>query len=241
MTTLDAPQAPRGLDQELPLVEHLREFRTRLIIALLSVVVATVVCMPFADKALQLLITPLINKPQALEPTDTIVQYFKVGMVGGIALSMPVILYQIVAFLMPALTSRERRQLFIFLPLGTFFFIGGLAFGAFVALPISLTFLQSFGQEFAEIQYTLPSYTSFVTTMLLALGIGFETPLVIYFLAKLGIVNYSFLLKNTRWAFLITAILAAVLTPTPDPFTMMVVMVPLFLLYMLGVLMAKFA
>ena len=110
-----------------------------------------------------------------------------------------------------------------------------------MAVPVSLAFLQQFGEVYAQIQYTLDSYVSFVTTMLLGLGICFQTPLVIFFVTKLGIVSYPTLVKNIRWAFLITAIVAAVITPTPDPFTMLVVMVPLFLLYLLGVLFARFA
>jgi sec-independent protein translocase protein TatC len=229
------------LDQELPLVEHLREFRNRLIISLVTLVVTTAIAFPFADQALQILISPLDQKPIALDPTDTIVQYFRVALVGGVAFAMPMILYQIVAFLLPALTNRERRYLIFFIPFATLLFVGGVLFASLVALPVSVTWLQDFGTNFAENQYNLAYYIEFVTTMLLGLGLGFETPLVIYFLAKLGIVTYPFLIKNTRWAFLVTAILAAVLTPTPDPLTMLVVLIPLFLLYLLGVLLARFA
>ncbi|MBA3531337.1 MAG: twin-arginine translocase subunit TatC [Ardenticatenales bacterium] len=239
MTTATEPDAYQGEAQ--PLVEHLREFRTRFIIALLAVFVTTLLVMPFTDAALQILISPLENKPQALNPTDALVQWFKVAMVGGISLAIPIILYQIIAFLLPALTRREKRYIFFFLPAATLFFLGGILFGAMVALPVSLSFLQNFGEEFAVIQWTLEAYVSFVTTLLLALGIGFQTPLVIFFLAKLGIVSYQTLIKNVRWAFLASAILSAVLTPTPDPWTMVVVMIPLFLLYLLGVLFARFA
>lgn len=236
MTTQDV-----ALDNEMPLVEHLREFRNRLIVAMITLAVTTAIAFPFADQALQILVSPLEQKPIALNPTDTIVQYFRVAMVGGIALGMPMILYQLVAFLLPALTNRERRYLYFFLPFATLLFIGGIVFAAAVALPVSLAWLQDFGTSFAENQYYLSYYVEFVTTLLLGLGLGFELPLVIYFLAKLGIVSYPFLVRNTRWAFLITAILAAVLTPTPDPMTMIVVLIPLFMLYLLGVLLARFA
>lgn len=226
---------------ELPLTEHLREFRNRLIICLLALAVTTAIFMPFADEAIMVLTAPLDNQPIALAPTDTLVQWFKVAIVGGVVMAMPVILYQIVAFLMPALTRREQRYLFLFLPGGTLFFALGVLFGTFVALPTSIGFLQGFGDSFAQDLYRLEEYISFVTTMLLALGLGFQTPLVIFFLAKLGIVNYPWLIKNIRWAFLVTAILAAFLTPTPDPWTMLVVMIPLFLLYLLGVFFARFA
>ncbi len=225
----------------LPLVEHLRELRNRLVWASLSVVVGMAISMPFADRALQYLVSPLKLKPLALSPTDTIIQWIRVAFVGGITIAMPMILYQLIAFLLPALTRREKRYLFFFLPGGTLFFILGVGFAYFVALRASLGFLQDFGDSFAQNQYRLGEYISFVTTLLLSLGIGFQTPLVIFFLAKLGIVNYGMLIKNIRWAFLITAILAAVLTPTPDPWNMFVVMAPLFILYLLGVFLARFA
>jgi sec-independent protein translocase protein TatC len=237
MTTPDS--AYEG--QALPLVEHLRELRQRLIVALIALAVTTGFCMIFADRALQILISPLDFKPLALSPTDTIVQWFRVAFVGGVALAMPVLLYEIVAFLLPALTRREKRYLLFFLPSSTLLFVLGILFGATIAVPASLNFLQHFGEEFAQIQYRLGEYVSFVTTLLLALGLGFQTPLVVFFSAKLGIVSYPTLVKNIRWAFLITAVLAAVLTPTPDPWNMLVVMVPLFILYLIGVFLARFA
>lgn len=227
--------------QAIPLVEHLRELRQRLIVALIALVVTTAFCMIFADQALQILISPLENKPLALGPTDTVVQYFRVAFVGGVALAMPVILYEITAFLLPALTRRERHFFLLFLPTGTLLFVLGILFGVWIAVPASLNFLQHFGEEFAQIQYRLGDYISFVTTLLLALGLGFQTPLVIFFIAKLGIVTYPTLVKNIRWAFLVTAILSAVLTPTPDPWNMLVVMGPLFILYLIGVFLARFA
>lgn len=237
MTTAELPQ----LDKEMSLVDHLREFRDRLIVALVTLLVTTAISMPFAEWALTILVSPLDQVPIALNPTDTIVQYFKVAVVGGISLGMPMILYQIVAFLLPALTNREKRYLLFFLPFATILFVSGVLFAALVALPVSISWLQDFGTGFAENQYSLPYYVEFVTTMLLGLGLGFEMPLIIFFLAKLGIVTFPFLIKNTRWAFLITAVVAAIITPTPDPLTMMVVLIPLFGLYLLGVLLAKFA
>lgn len=227
--------------EALPLTEHLREFRDRLIYGLAALVVTTLASSFFAGRFLIVLERPLRLKPQAITPTETIITYFKVSLILGIALAMPVILYQIVAYLTPALTKREKRYLFLFLPAGTLLFILGLAFATYIALPAALRFLQYFGQDYAEIQWTLSSYVSFVTTVLLWNGVGFQTPLVIFTLAKLGIVTYDTLRHNIRWAFLIAAVLAAVITPTPDPFNMLIVMLPLFFLYLLGVFLARFA
>lgn len=225
----------------MPLTQHLREFRDRLIYALVALVITTLASSIFAGRFLIILERPLRLKPQAITPTETIITYFKVSLVLGIALAMPVILYQIVAYLTPALTKREKRYLYIFLPAGTLLFILGLSFATYIALPAALRFLQYFGQDYAEIQWTLSSYVSFVTTVLIWNGIGFQTPLVIFFIAKLGIVGYDTLRQNIRWAFLISAVLAAIITPTPDPFNMLIVMLPLFLLYIFGVFLARFA
>jgi sec-independent protein translocase protein TatC len=112
MATAD-PDLYQG--EPLPLVEHLREFRNRFIVVLVAVVAATALCIPFADDVLQAMVSLLRNKPLALDPTATLIQYIKVALVGGIALSIPVILYEIIAFLLPALRSgRSRRPLFLY-------------------------------------------------------------------------------------------------------------------------------
>lgn len=225
----------------MPLTEHLREFRDRLIRALIALILTTLASSAFAGRFLQVLVRPLDNMPQAIRPTETIIEYFRVSLIMGLALAMPVILYQAVAFLLPALTRREKRYLYLFIPSGTILFILGLTFATFIALPAALRFLQAFGRSYAEIQWTLSSYVSFVTTILLWNGVGFQTPIIIFFIAKLGIVRYDTLRRNVRWAFLVAAILAAIITPTPDPFNMLIVMLPLFFLYLFGVLLARFA
>ncbi len=242
MTTTELPPTDDYLDDKpMPLTEHLRELRSRMWRALLALAATTLISSFFAGRFLQILERPLVLKPQAITPTETIVVYFKVALIMGIALAMPVILYEVIAFLLPGLTPRERRYLFFFIPMATLLFISGILFAALVALPAALRFLQYFGQSYAEIQWTLSSYVSFVTTVLLWNGLGFQTPLIIFLLVKLDIVRYETLRKNWRWAFLVAAVLAAIITPTPDPFNMMVVMFPLFFLYLLGVLLARFA
>lgn len=242
MTTAELPPPEDTVnDKAMPLTEHLRELRDRTLRALLALAITTAFGSVFAGRFLEILERPLLLKPQAITPTETIVVYFKVALILGIALAMPVILYEVIAFLLPGLTRQERRYLFFFIPTGTLLFIAGLLFAAFIALPAALRFLQYFGQSYAEIQWTLSSYVSFVTTVLLWNGLGFQTPLVIFILAKLDIVRYETLRQNWRWAFLISAIIAAIITPTPDPFNMTIVMLPLFFLYLLGVFLARFA
>ncbi|HBY93996.1 MAG: twin-arginine translocase subunit TatC [Ardenticatenaceae bacterium] len=229
------------LGEAMPLTEHLRELRDRLIKALIALAVTTAIGAFFASQFLAFLVEPLPVKPQSITPTEPIVTYFKVALILGLVLAMPVIVYQVIAYLLPALTRREARYLFILVPAATILFALGIAFGATIALPAALRFLAGFGTSFSEFQPSLDEYVSFITTVLLWLGLGFQTPLIIFFLAKLRIVSYQTLVKNVRWAVLVVTILAAVITPTPDPFNMMIVAVPLMLLYLFGVLLARFA
>ncbi|MCB0076265.1 MAG: twin-arginine translocase subunit TatC [Anaerolineales bacterium] len=223
------------------MADHLRDLHRRFIRILIALAAGMVVAAPFYEPLLHLLVAPLNQVPQVLAPTEAFVVALKVIFVIGITLAMPVILYQFLAFLLPALTKREKRQLLVFLPLGVALFVLGLFFGAYVAIPAALNWLQSFGGSWVEDQYRLTDYVSFVTTLLLALGFGFQTPLVVFFVARLGIVDYATVRRNIRWAFLVAAVVAALLTPTPDPYNMLVVMVPLFVLYLLGVFMARWA
>lgn len=229
------------LGEAMPLIEHLRELRDRLIKALLVLGVTTAFSMLFSEQFLKYLVRPLPLLPQAIRPTETIVTYFRVALILGLVGAMPVIIYQVIAFLLPALTRREARYLFILVPAATILFAAGVAFGATVALPATLRWLSGFGTEFAEFQPSLDEYISFITTVLLWLGLGFQTPLVIFFLAKLRIVTYHQLVRNIRWAILVVTVLAAVITPTPDPLNMVIVAIPLMVLYLFGVLLARFA
>jgi len=196
----------------------------------------------FAWRLFYFLVLPLGGRvPQAISPTETIITYFKVALVAGVVLAMPVIVYQFARFLLPGLMPQERRYLYILVPGASIMFLLGVAFTAMVMLPRMIAFLMAFGSDFVEQQWTLNEYISFVTSLLFWIGLAFETPLVIFFLAKMKIVTYETLVKNFRYAILVVAIVAAVITPTPDPFNMLVVMFPLLGLYAFGVLLARLA
>jgi len=226
----------------MTLMGHLGELRDRLVIIAIALSITTVFSTIFAWKLFQILVLPLGGKvPQAISPTETIITYFKVALIGGVVLAMPVIIYQIVRFLLPGLLPNERRYLYILVPSASIMFMLGVAFTAFIMLPRMIAFLMTFGSGFVEQQWTLDEYISFVTSLLFWIGLAFETPLVIFFLAKMKIVSYKMLVKNFRFAILIVAIVAAVITPTPDPFNMLIVMVPLLALYAFGVLLARLA
>lgn len=227
---------------EMTLLQHLVEFRDRLVRAAIALAVTTLFSLIFARQALQLLIAPMGgSRPQVLQPTGGIVSYFKVALILGLVLAMPVIIYQFIRFIVPGLTTQEQRYLYVVVPGATVSFALGVAFAGLVMLPFSIRYLQGFMNDLFTYSFEIDRYISFVTSVLLWVGLSFETPLVIFFLAKMGVVDAQSLSRSRKYAILVVAVLAAVITPTPDPFNMLVVMAPLVVLYEIGVFLARLA
>jgi sec-independent protein translocase protein TatC len=226
----------------MPLMEHLKELRTRLIRSAIALAITTAISFIFTRQVLTFLIAPMGDTlPQALKPTESIGNYMKVALICGVTLAMPVIVYQIGRFIAPGLTKKERRFMILLVPGATISFVAGVAFAYFVMMPAAIPFLQGFLADIVEQQWAIGEYLSFVTSLLFWIGVSFELPLFVYFLAKIGIVNAEMLSKNRKYAVVIIAILAAVITPTVDPLNMALVMGPLIVLYELGVLLARIA
>jgi sec-independent protein translocase protein TatC len=235
----DAPQ-----DREMSILEHLEELRRRLIIAGLAILVGMAIAAAFLGwRVWDLLAMPLPEgmKPQSLRPAETFIAYFKVSLVTGAALAMPVLVQQVILFVLPALHPHERKYLFIAVPAVTVSFLVGLAFGFFVVIPFAVRYLAGFGADLATAAWSLDAYLSFVSTLLFWIGVSFETPFFIFFLAKLGVVNAHQLGRYRRYALVGAFVIAAVITPTPDPLNQSIVAIPIYLLYELGVLLARFA
>lgn len=209
--------------------------------AILALVIATLVSLLFTRRFLALLTAPMGDSlPQALGPTEAIVVYFKVALIGGFVLAMPVIVYQLIRFIVPGLYPHERRYLYIIVPAASLLFASGVAFAYYVMLPAAIPFLLGFMGDIIRQQWSIEKYISLVTGLLFWVGVIFETPLVVAFLAYLGVVSPAILWKNFRYAIVLIAILAAVATPTPDPINMSLLMLPLILLYLLSILLALF-
>ena len=226
----------------MPLMEHLRELRTRLFRASLALLIATTISFAFARFVLQFLIAPMGDTmPQALKPTESLGNYMKVALICGLTLSMPFIVYQIGRFLAPGLTKSERRWLIVLVPGATASFVAGVAFAYFIMLPSAIPFLQGFMADIVAQQWALGEYLSFVISLMLWIGIAFELPLFTFFLAKLGIINAEMLSRNRKYAIVLIAIAAAFITPTVDPVNMALVMGPLIILYELSIILAKLA
>jgi sec-independent protein translocase protein TatC len=226
----------------MPLMGHMKELRSRLIKAFAALLVTTAASLAVTKQVLTILIAPMGDTmPQALKPTESIGNYMKVALICGVTLAMPVIVYQIGRFVSPGLTRREKLYLFLLVPGATLCFVTGVAFAYFVMLPAAIPFLQGFLEDIIAQQWALGEYLSFVTSLLFWIGVAFELPLFVYFLAKLGVVNAEMLVKNFKYAIVIIAALAAIITPTVDPLNMILVMGPLIILYIIGILLAKLA
>ena len=225
---------------EMTLTEHLAELRSRLIRAGLGVVVGMVISFLFVQHIVQALLELIKpHTPLATGITEKFTTYMKVAFIGGIAIAMPLIVYQLIAFISPGLTKRERRFVLRALPFVTLLFVTGVIFGYFIVLPTALRFLLGFGSEDIATMPRFADYIGFVSNLLLWVGLSFETPVIVYVLIKANIVSVQRLTKLRKYAFVVILIAAAIITPTPDPMNMMIVATPMYLLYELGILMGR--
>jgi sec-independent protein translocase protein TatC len=178
---------------------------------------------------------------QAITPTEKIFTYFEVTLVVGLIVAMPVIAYEVWAYVAPGLTRKERRYVIAIIPGATVCFVMGVAFAYFALLPAALGFLMGFGADRIRVVPTIESYVKFLSHLLIASGLIFELPLVMFFLAKLHLVNPRLLANIRRYVIVGAFVVAAVVTPTPDPFNQLLVAVPILVLYEIGVLLTRLA
>jgi len=228
-------------EPQMTIIEHLEELRSRLMKSIVALAVTTALSFAFTENIMRILIEPAGIKPVFLRPTEMFITYFKVALLAGVLLAMPVLVYHFVQFIWPGLQGIERKYVRFIVPSATVSFVAGVVFTYVVLLPFSLRYLVSFGGDLAEAQWAIGEYITFVTTLLFWSGVIFETPLIMFFLARLGVITPQFLSKNRKFAIIIIAVLAAVITPTPDPFNMGLVMLPLLFMYEVGILLAKIA
>lgn len=230
-------------ESELPkmsFLDHLEELRKRLMISFLAVAVGFLACWAFAEPIFGKLQEPLT---EFLPPGDKLAYtrltapfflYMKVAFFSGLFLAAPVILLQLWLFISPGLYKRERRLAAPFILFGSLFFILGGYFGYRFLLPATCSFFVETGKQFKQM-VTVDDYFSFASVIILATGLVFETPILIFFLARLGIVTPAFLMQKFKYAVVLSFVIAAVVTPTPDMVTQAALAVPMILLYLIGV------
>ena len=230
---------PVSHDDRLSVVEHLDELRSRIMVSLAALVVAFAFCSWQNHAILRIVNHPLPNgqEPITLGPTEPFLTTITLSLYAALLLALPVILYQLYAFVLPAFSPREKRVALPLLLLVPVLFIAGVLFAYFVVLQPALDFLLGFNADEFNIQLRARDYYSFVSLLMVAMGLLFQVPVGILALTRLGIVTVRQLRKNRRYAVLVMAILAALL-PTIDPVTMLIEMVPLLALYEVSILLA---
>ncbi len=241
MSKTEAIQNSPVSEKEAPLTEHLTELRRRILLSLGSIIVCAIFCYGFSHKLFTLLALPL----EEVAPGTSLIfisypvaffTYIKLAIVAGIFVASPFIMYQMWAFISPALYPHERRWAIPFIFLSSLFFIGGALFGYFFIFPVLFKFLASYTNSNLKLMPEVNHYFALSMRLLLGFGFLFEFPLILIFLTFLGILSPTMLRKNRKYAILLIFIAAAILTPTPDIVHMILVAVPLIILYEISLL-----
>lgn len=215
---------------EQPLRDHLQEFRKRLIICLVVVAIAALACYNYVDDIIALLSGPA-GKLYFMNPSEVFFTYMEIALYAGILFTLPVLLYEVWAFVAPALWPEERRAVLVTLPTAVILFYVGLVFAYYLVIPAAVTFFMGFATQTLQPMFSLESYLSFILALTLPFGFIFELPLIVVFLAKIGLVTGDFLKGKRKILIVIAFIFAAVVSPTTDIFTQTMIAVPLIVLY----------
>ena len=240
LSTSAPEQEPGG---KMSFFEHLVDLRKRLINSAIAIVIGAGIGVTISQKAMDFISRPMQEALRKQHLEDKLIYTSPAGLINiiitfgiyiGVVLAAPFVLYQVWLFIAPGLYKHERKAVTTFIFSSVVLFLAGISFGYFVMLPYMLNFLIGFQGPFRPL-ISINEYFDFILIVLLGLGIIFELPVLIFFLALFGIVTPKFLWKNLRYAILIIAIVAAIVTPTPDATTMLVFMAPMVALYFLGI------
>ncbi len=232
-------------DTPMPLTAHLAELRSRLIWCMMALAVGFIVCYGFSDKIVAALQSPvvLVGQPikvplQIIAPAEAFVTYIKVGLIAGLFLVLPFVLYQLWKFVAPGLLEHEKKYTVPFLVgSAVLFYSGGVIF--YLVLPFIIHFLLSFAKGDIKAQLSVGYYVTFCVRLMIAFGLVFQLPMVVIFLTQLGLVSSRLLVRYFRHAVVLIFVVAAVLTPTTDPLSLLAMVLPMLLLYGLSILAAK--
>jgi sec-independent protein translocase protein TatC len=233
-------------DHKMSLTEHLIELRKRLIRSAIALAAGFFVCYYYKEWIFDIITRPLtqvLPKNSYLiytGLTEAFFVYMKLAFFASLIITCPFILYQIWRFIAPGLLPREKKYVVPFVLSSTLLFLGGVLFGYFVALPPAFEFFVSFNNKYLQALISFRDYISLFVTFLLGFGLSFELPVFIFFLAKLGIVNAKMLSRQRRYAILVIFIVAAILTPSPDALSQILMAIPLMFLYEISIFVARF-
>jgi len=226
---------------KMTFLEHLEELRKRLLYSILAIIAGFFLCWWKAEEIytwIQRPLTQFLPKDNAqlayTRLTAPFFLYMKVAFFAGLFVASPLVLFQLWQFIAPGLYKRERRYAAPFIIFASLFFVAGGYFGYRWILPATCKFFVETGSHFKQV-ITIDEYFSFASTIILAAGLVFETPILIFFLARLGIVTPAFLIQKSKYAIVLAFIIAAIVTPTPDMVTQSALAIPMIVLYFLGI------
>ena len=228
-------------EKKLTLLGHLQEIRRRLVYCTVALIITVAISFFLTDRIIVFLesYVPGDTSITFIEVTELFGVWFKVCLYSALVMALPFFILQLILFIRPALTRKERIYLYLLMPAILVCFIGGAAFAWYVFLPNALDFLLNFGRDLVdEPQIRIGNLISFEVQIIFWMGIVFELPVVTFFLAKIGVLNYRSLARQWKWAFIGAFVIGAIITPTPDPINCTIVSVPVFLLYLLGIVTA---
>ena len=224
----------------MPFLEHLDEFRKRLLRSIMAIVSCAILAFYFSDEIMWFIIQPLNGVPlNNMQVAGSFYAYMKVSLIAGLVAALPIVFYQMWSFIAPGLYRREKVTILPLVMISTVLFLIGAAFCYYLALPMALQFLLNFADELIKNYITVDSYISFIGLLMLAFGLSFQLPILAYFFGRLGLISSRFLGKGRRYAIVIILAVAAVVTPTPDVFTQLLLAVPMYLLYEVSILVVK--
>lgn len=235
----EEPLTSEIADDKMSLVDHLQEFRKRLIIAILAVVIGSSISYFYAAELVHFITAPA-GKLYYMSPGEAFFTYLRVSLFAGFLAALPVVLYQAWAFVLPALSIKERLATLILVPSSVVLFFIGLAFSYLLVLPAGLKFFMGFATEELQPLLSLGEYLSFVISFLLPFGFIFELPLVIIVLAKLGLINSKFLIEKNKHVLVLSFVVGALVAPTPDVLSQTMVAVPVLIMYEISILIVKY-
>ena len=230
-----------GAGASMSFFEHLEELRDRIIRVVGAVLVALILSSFFVKQVLDILIIPCECQLILLKPTDGVIMYLRVALLMAAIATIPITTYQVLMFVMPGMTRGERNTILKALPVVVVLFLVGVAFAWFILVPTAIPFLRNFMGDVFRAEWTAGEYIAFLTSLMFWMGVAFEMPALFFVLARIGLVEPRLLIDNWRLAVVIMSVIAAVITPTVDPFNMMLVIVPLLFLYVLSIFLTKIA
>ena len=232
------------IDEKQPFIAHLKELRDRLVVSLAGLAVAFIITYSFKEKIFHFLMQPFIKVMPAgssfifTSITEAFITYFKVSLVAALFLAAPVILYEVWMFVAPGLYEKEKKYIAPFIIFGSFFFIGGALFCYYVTMPVVYHFFVSYAGTMIIPMPSLKEYMNLTLKMLIIFGLIFQMPLIAFYLAKAGIINYRGLAKKRRYAILGIAVLSAIITP-PEVSSQLLMALPMYGLFELSVVIAR--